>query len=196
MRGWRKTTPLMAMPIAIKDNICTEGVKTTCGSRILENFVPPYDATVIGRLRAQQYCLIGKTNLDEFAMGSSTENSAFGPTRNPWNPAYVPGGSSGGSAAAVAADLCVAALGRIRGLNPAAGRLLRSCGTQAHLRASFALRVGRLCIFVGSDRHDYQGCAGCGDLLKVIAGCDPMDSTSADLECRSTRKPLKTICGG
>ena len=92
LRGWRRTTPLMAMPIAIKDNICTEGVKTTCGSRILENFVPPYDATVITRLRAQQYCLIGKTNLDEFAMGSSTENSAFGPTRNPWNPAYIQAG--------------------------------------------------------------------------------------------------------
>lgn len=102
---------MMAMPLAVKDNICTEGVRTTCASRMLETFVPPYDATVVAKLRAQNYLLLGKTNLDEFAMGSSTENSAFGASRNPWNLQAVPGGSSGGSAAAVAADECVAALG-------------------------------------------------------------------------------------
>ncbi|MGH9895532.1 MAG: amidase, partial [bacterium] len=111
LKGWRRTMPLMGMPLAVKDNICTEDVLTTCASRILGNFVPPYDATVIARLRGQGYLLLGKTNLDEFAMGSSTENSAFGPSRNPWNLGSIPGGSSGGSAAAVAADECAAALG-------------------------------------------------------------------------------------
>ena len=111
MKGWRKTQSLSAMPLAIKDNICTEGMLTTCASRMLGNFVPPYDATVVSQLREQGAFLLGKTNLDEFAMGSSTENSSFGPSRNPWNLAHVTGGSSGGSAAAVAADECVAALG-------------------------------------------------------------------------------------
>ena len=97
--------------MAIKDVLCTKGVRTTCGSKNLYNFVPPYDATVMERLNAAGIILLGKTNMDEFAMGSSTEHSAFGATHNPWNLNIIPGGSSGGSAAAVAADECAAALG-------------------------------------------------------------------------------------
>ena len=109
-RGER-TTFLEGLPGAIKDNICTCGVKTTCASKILEHFVPPYDATVMKKIKAVSPVLLGKTNLDEFAMGGSTENSAYHVTRNPWNPDCVPGGSSGGSAAAVAAGMAIWALG-------------------------------------------------------------------------------------
>jgi len=116
-RGWDKrgfddkTKPLAGVPLAVKDVICTKGIRTSCGSNILANFVPPYDATVALKLKEAGGILLGKTNMDEFAMGSSNENSAFGPTRNPWNLKYIPGGSSGGSAAAVAADECIAAVG-------------------------------------------------------------------------------------
>ncbi len=174
---------LTGIPIALKDLLCTKGIKTTCGSKILDNFIPQYDGTIVSKLKENGAVIIGKTNLDEFAMGSSTENSSYQITRNPWNKDHVPGGSSGGSAAAVTAGFCCAALGTdtggsirqpashcsVVGLKPTYGRVSR-----------FGLvSYGSSLDQIGPITKDVKDAAL---LMNVISGNDKMDSTSAKID--------------
>lgn len=177
------TGPLAGVPVAIKDNMNTQGILTTCSSKILGNFIPTFSAEAVKKLEEAGAVLIGKTNMDEFAMGSTTETSAYGVTKNPWNTAHVPGGSSGGSAAAVAADECFFALGSdtggsirqpasfcgVVGMKPTYGTVSRY-GLIAY--GSSLDQIGPLC----------KNVSDCAAVLEVIAGHDPKDSTSVEVE--------------
>ena len=182
---------LAGIPMGLKDILCTEGIRTTCGSRILENYVPFYNGTVVRKLKERNAVFLGKLNMDEFAMGSSTENSGFQITRNPWNLERIPGGSSGGSAAAVAADECIGALGTdtggsirqpasccgVVGLKPTYGRVSR------YGLVAFASSLDQ----IGPITKDVEDCA---ILMNAISGYDPYDSTSVNVEVPDYKESL------
>jgi aspartyl-tRNA(Asn)/glutamyl-tRNA(Gln) amidotransferase subunit A len=184
--------PLTGIPLAIKDVLCTDGIRTTCGSKILENFVPPFSSPVVNKFRKANAVIVGKTNMDEFAMGSSTEHSAFKPTRNPWDLTRIPGGSSGGSAAAVAADECIAAIGTdtggsirqpachcgVVGMKPTYG------GVSRFGLVAFASSLDQ----IGPMTKDVTDCA---ILMNAICGYDPNDSTSVPREVPDYTRALE-----
>jgi aspartyl-tRNA(Asn)/glutamyl-tRNA(Gln) amidotransferase subunit A len=189
--------PLTGIPVGIKDNLCTTGVETTCASKILKGFVPPYNATVVERLDRSGMVMIGKTNMDEFAMGSSTENSSVAVTANPWDTTRIPGGSSGGSAAAVAAGCAAAALGSDTGgsiRQPAA-----LCGLVG-FKPTYG-RVSRYGLIAFASSLDQIGpltkdVTDCAILLQAIAGHDPRDSTSASIDVPDYRAALREPVAG